>query len=484
MNRNLFYILGVAFVLTLICIGLMSAPASAYPRVPQGGIVYWNETYDISGVAAGYKYLVYTNPLTTAFAADNESITYMIELPQQKEPYYNFTITSDPFESRTGYWFRYNGDWDSHVNNRAFRVVLERPPANYTPNATERQELALPPAPPIVPERHISDYLVVRGDPFVVDYNWSEASIWLFGRVTGIYDRRVVNGTATFNASEIDDLEPGSYTLVYYSPGANQRFELRIIDGTLEYFDSDAFRVRSLDVSYLSPMVLLDRLRWLSNMNDDNFTEYKLEVQNPMIDIVSIDTIIVDAYNQTGVIQVRGHTNLANESVISFVLDEDKTPERTFDQSRMQNRWNTTTLSLDSPGSMRYFDYGIPVFLGQMPPGPHTITAYGSHNTRMNVDFWIYDVPEGSRPRNQTIRYVGGYEFVPTPTPEIVIKKEIVKEIVTQIVQVPVTPSNEQVHSEQMKVQWEFWTTVAMWLFAAIVIIAFAGYAFLVWRRL
>jgi len=483
MNRNFFYILAVGFLLVLVCVGLMCSPVSAYPRVGQGFDVYLGESYDVSGVTVGYAELVWCGQYSDWLAPDNSSILYSMKMPELREGYYNFTIDREIFSDRLGYWYHWNGVEESNANMRAFKVVKERPPENYTPNATELRDLALPPTPPVVPERHVSDYLVARGDRFVVDYNWSKASIWLFGRIDGIYDRKIVNGTAIFNASEIDDLEPGTYTLVYYSPGANQRFELRIINGTLEYFDSDEFVVKSIESASLSPMVLLDRIRWLAGVNDDNFTEYNLEVQNPMLEIISADTIILDVFNETGVIQVRGYTNLANESVISFVIDEDKTPERTLGQSRRQNRWNTTVISLENPGSMRYFDYAIPVYLGRMYPGQHTITVYGSYDTRMNVDFYIYDMPEGSQPRNQTIKYVGGYEFVPTPTPEIVIQKEVVKEIVTQIVRVPVTPSDAQVKSQSFNASVEFWSMVVSWLFIIMIVGGIVGYiGYSLWR--
>lgn len=425
LNRNFWFIL-----IALICIALIAMPVSAYDRIPQGGMVFLNSTVDISGVAAGYNQLVYMYPSSTDYAAYNESITYVIELPQQKEKYYQFYIDPAIFTERLGYWYRYSGYWDSHVNNRAFRVVYERPPVNYTYNETELRELALPPPPPVVPERHVSDYLIARGDPFNVTCNWSKASIWIFGRVTGIYDRKVINGTARFNASETAGLELGSYSLLYYSPGLDRQFDMRISEYSLEYFDSVAFKVRAIDIKPLSPMVVLDRIRWIAGVNDDNFTVYGLEVQDPKIEIVSVDTVMINESLQSAVLQVRGYTNLANNTPISFVFDKDKTPEKLLGQSRAQNRWNSTVLAVESPGSMRYFDYSIPLWLGQIPPGQHEVTVYGSHGTKMSVPFWRYNLPEDAPRRNQTLHYIGGYEFVPTPTPEIVtveVTRDVIK---------------------------------------------------------
>lgn len=417
------YLLHLLLV-SIVCIVLTISPASAYDRVAQGGMVYLNDMVDISGVAAGYNYLTYTTPWSTDFAVDNNTITYIIELPQQKELYYNFSIDPAIFEYRLGYWYRYNGIYESNANNRAFYVKATRPLPNETINETERQimQLLLPPPPPVVPERHIADYLLARGDPFNVTYNFSKASIWIFGRVTGIYDRKVINGTAYFTSSETAGLEAGSYSLLYYSPGVDRQYDMRLSGDTLEYFDSAAFKVRTVDLKPLSPMVVLDRIRWIAGVNDDNFTVYKLEVQDPKIEITTIDTIMVDEFSQSAVLQIRGYTNLANTTPLSFVLDETKTPERLLGQSRMQNRWNTTVLAVENPGSMRYFDYGIPVWLGQLSPGQHNITVYGSLGTRMNVDFWRYVLPEEPYKPNKTLYYIGGYEFVPTPTPVTVIE--------------------------------------------------------------
>jgi hypothetical protein len=166
---------------------------------------------------------------------------------------------------------------------------------------------------------------------------------------------------------------------------------MRLTKNTLEYFDRAAFKVRSIDLLPLSPMVVLDRVKSIAGINDDNFTTYSLEVQRPQIEIASIDTLLMydyDNYNETGVLQVRGYTNLANTTNLSFVLDETKTPEKMLAQSRAQNRWNTTVMAFESPGSLRYFDIGIPVNLNYLAPGQHNITAYGPLGARMDVPFW------------------------------------------------------------------------------------------------
>ena len=470
----------ITFAILLI---MLMSPVQAYEHVQQGGIVYLNDTMDISGVLAGYSQLVYTDPWSTDFSVENDTITYVIEAPVTNEAYYSFYINPAIFSSRLGYWYRYNGAYESNANNRAFYVKATRPLPNETINETEKElmQLLLPPPPPVVPEKHVADYLLARGDSFNVTYNWSKASVWIFGRVTGIYDRNVINGTASFNASETAGLEPGSYSLVYYSPGPDRQYDMRISDdgNTLEYFDSATFKVRTIDLKPLSPRVVLDRVQWIAGVNDDNFTVYKLEVQEPKIEITTVNTLFhneYDPYNETGVIQVRGYTNLANNTPLSFVLDETKTPAKMWGQSRVQNRWNTTTLAVESPGSYRYFDVGIPVDLRDVPEGPHNITAYGPLGAKMSIEFWRYTLPEGIQRPNQTVHYIGGYEFVPTPTPITVVQEKIVERVVNQVVEVTVTPSDEQVHAQQDKIWWESASTIAQWGFFAIVIIVLGLY--------
>jgi hypothetical protein len=486
-NDWIFYLMAAGFILVII-LAFIIQPVSAYDRIPQGGIVYVGETYDLSGVLAGYLYIAYINDYSNDFSVGNWSITYMINTPERKADYYNYYIDPEIFGERPGYWYRYNGEYEARANNRAFRVVLERPPANYTPNATERQELGLPkmPPPPVVPEKHVADYLVARGDTFnaTFDNTTEKASVWILGRVCGIYNRETINGTAYFNRSETAGLETGSYKLLYLSPGKDGRFDFKIEGDTLRYLDEEFFTVRTVDLKPLSPMVIYDRLRWMTKFNDDNFSTYSLEVQEPRIEITTMDTIMVDEKNQSAVIQVRGYTNLANNTPIWFILDEERTPARALAQSRIQNTWYDMVKATNNSGSMRYFDYSIPVFLDQMSPGEHNVTVRGSLGAWARATYWKYYLPEGSPWQNKTRYYIGGNEFIPTPTPQVITKVETVKEIVTQIVIRQETPSDEQVFEQQRKAQYEVAGTYAMLGIIAIIGVMVIVYAYLVKRRL
>jgi hypothetical protein len=101
----------------------------------------------------------------------------------------------------------------------------------------------------------------------------------------------------------------------------------------------------------------------------------------------------------------------------------------------------------------------------------------------MIVSFWIYEQSEDQPRHPQLIKYVGGYEFVPTPTPEIIVQEKVVTQIVTQLVTVPVTPSDEQVHIAQSKVWWESANTIAWWVFLALIIGGCGFYAVRLYYR-
>jgi len=481
MNRNFFYLSAIGILLIIACTFLMS-PASAYNRIPQGGIVYLNDTVDISGTIGwcsvdGCK-LAYANDYTDVLAPENSTITFVLDLPQQKELYYNFTIDPAIFGNRLGWWYQNPGVYEPAGNLRAFQVWFARPPVNVTVNETVKKLEVLPPPPPIVQERHIADYLIARGDPFTVIYNTTPAtSAWIFGRLTGIYDRRFDNQTVRFNASETQELEPGSYTLMLCFLGNNSRFDIRLTGDTIEYFDADAFKVREIETEGRTPTVVFDSIKQIPNLGKDQYKTYTLEIQNPSIEITEIETLTVS--DLAGVLQVRGYTNLANNTPLTFVLDEKRTTARTIGSYTNM----TAVRSVESPGSMRYFDVGIPILWSYMPPGEHDITAYGSFGTKMIVSFWIYEQSEDQPRHPQLIKYVGGYEFVPTPTPEIIVQEKVVTQIVTQLVTVPVTPSDEQVHIAQSKVWWESANTIAWWVFLALIIGGCGFYAVRLYYR-
>jgi hypothetical protein len=232
-----------------------------------------------------------------------------------------------------------------------------------------------------------------------------------------------------------------------YSAGNNSRFDIRYNRDveTIQYIDTKAFKVETIELKGLTPVLALEKIKKIPNLEDNTFRLYKIEVRAPVIDITSIDTLEVNEF--AGILQVRGYTTLENGTTITFIVDE----ERWRALTPHDYPTNATVMAVKDPGSMRYFDAVVPIAWGSLAPGEHYVTATGPFGTKTNVPFWINDLPEGQQRPNKTIKYVSGNIFVPTPTPEIVTVIET--QVVTQIVTVPVTPSNEQVYAQQLKAQ-------------------------------
>jgi hypothetical protein len=279
-----------------------------------------------------------------------------------------------------------------------------------------------------VSERHVADYLIARGDPLNLTFTVNKSTCWIFGRLDGIYDRPVVNQSVYFNATEMKYFEPGTYTIMFHSVGNDMNFDLRVRNNKLEYFDSTNFHVYSLSLEGMTPQVVKDKILAVGGANDDTFTLKTLEIQNPMIDIVSAD--VLEVSDRTGVLQIRGYTNAENNSPLSFIIDKEK-------NKGWYHTWFDVVKAYENPGSMRYFDYGVPIVWSELAPGQHDVTVRGAHNVSMTVPFYVYEAPIEPFKPNQTMKYVGGNLFVPTPTPEIVTV-EVTRDVIHTVTVVTV----------------------------------------------
>lgn len=164
------------------------------PYIVQGDVVYTNATYDISGFVPPYPQLAYWD----GYDMYDSSPSYNITLPDNKKGYYHFYIDPVIFGNRTGKWYKYDGTFESNSYNLAF-IVSPIIFSNYTltyPNGTSLDisteiindfiEKNIP-TPPPVPIKHVSDFLVARGDSFNITVNES-TNLWLFGRADVLLD--------------------------------------------------------------------------------------------------------------------------------------------------------------------------------------------------------------------------------------------------------------------------------------------------------
>ena len=472
--------------------------------VTQGETVYVNDTVDISGVVPPYPELAYWN----GYNMYDSNASYIIEMPTSHSGYYHFYLDPSIFSTRTGYWYKYAGDFEPNGNNLAFIVApqsFKNTSITYS-NGTvvnisetilhKYTELEIPITPPVT-IKHISDYLVARGDNFTIKTD-NTTNIWLFGRINQLLDFKSTNATSIDITTDVlNGFEPGSYIVQTQTVGnRTSDFTVKYDTGTQEikWFNPNTFEINKVSTAGLSPQVLLEKFGNIIPYTIDVFKTYKLELQDPYIEIQSISEkeTFNETLNEAGIteyntnisyIEVKGYTNVAIGSVLKFIIDEPQQTKRTIN-------WHTTTAVVGgskNPGDMRWFDVLIPVAKYNLALGEHTVTAYTNLSKNGAIyTFTLYANPAGSYVPPKTIRYISGRngpeEFVPTPTP-IVQTVTVPVPGPTKIVTVEVTPSNEQVKAQQKIIADE---NIKMWgerIVAGLLIIGAAWYLISLYLR-
>ena len=449
------------------------------PYITQGETVYVGDYIDISGVAPPYLYLAYWD----GYDMYDSFPEYNITLPDGKTGYYKFYVDPAIFENRVGRWYKWDGKYENQGNNIAF-TVMPKKTVNSTltyPNGTslnlseivspEYNPLVIKPE-PLLPEKHVADYVVAKGD----DINWPVGGyhIWVLGRSDGIYDWP----ENTISKKQVETLENGMYLVIIQVPGNNTMYESRYQNNTLL---PGLYGKKPIDVTGMAPTVVYEKMKEILKGTDDTLYEYNMEVDNPYITINRADEMF---YYTKDVLDVRGYTNVANGTDITVSLDEKNTyykniPERTVH----------TTAVRTSNGNLSYFRAYVPIDYNDLVADAtnHTLTARTALGGEVQKDFKISIMPPDSYKPNASLKYIEDRNpFVPTPTPEIVT---VVKtQVVTQIVTVPVTPSNEVVYEQQRKAQDDItngWVSLAVTAIVALVVLIGLGwYALRVWRRL
>lgn len=450
--------------------------------IGQGDKVYLGDHIDISGVVAGN--------LALAWWPGGEPVLdeapQVITLPKSKSGWYDFYVDPAIFASRLGMWYKWNGYVESNGNTRAFWVsatwrnmtttyqngtIIEQPSlasGNYTPIVTPTQE--------ILPEKPVSDYLAVHGQGFNIT-TAGPSKLWLFGRVDGLYDIAFPDNQASIDGHFIDSLEAGSYKILIQYPGANTIYEA-FYDKNTQQIKSPWASVSPLNIAGISPALIVDSLEKYLDATDDKYTVYNLEVQNPLIQLMSMEQVSVgsakeyyksdDMRGNVSLFDVRGYTNVNPGTNLYFALDENR-------QAGHIRWFNTTAMATNVPGDMRPFQVYIPVYWDGITPGAHTISGYTDDGGSIYKDFFVR-ISEGtdSPVAQPTVKWADDRNpWIPTPTPITVIQTQQV--IVTQTILVPVTPTDEQVRLQQEIVTGEvhqyyiywglLWTIVVVGLF-------------------
>lgn len=427
-------------------------------EVHQRDVVYWGDTVDLSLVCGWYDKLIHPS---TGKIVDISSFQHRILI--------------DPEVFPLGQWDQWSDFDEGHGNVVAFYVQEKRPEpiTNVSPLVT--QNVTLKPYIQPIPVKKVTDILVARGDMLTI--NFKKAKLWLFGTKDGYYDFMTINNAITLNKSQIQRLTPGTYVLLAEFPNnATAQFNMRYDaqKDRLEYFDPAQFKIIYVDLLGLDPKTRLDKFRAVRNTSQDSFVEYRMIVEDPEIEIISLDQVYI---NQTTFAQtIRGYTNVGVGDELTFVIDKDK-----IDRF---NTYYTTAKGSGNPGEMRWFELTIPLLWNNFATGHHTIegtTAIGGH---VSVGFDVHEAPEHSFIPNNTIKYVNGSEWkepviiketvtiiLPTPTP------------ITIIETIPVPPPQESVNEAQYQANLRLAQNILVLVIGAALVIAGLWYTRSVYCR-
>jgi hypothetical protein len=465
--------------------------------VQQGDTVYVGETVDVSGVMAGVLNLAYYG------GYDEESgQQYLLNITGVgKKAYWRYYLDPAIFGSRLGKWYKWNGHYESNGNTLAFVVAYKRAKTNLSENLTLQNPNQTPlvlPKIPLLPDRHIADYLIARGNGFSIPVNGS-TNVWIFGNREALYDYHSFNGSVDITPEAINTLSVGLYQVLIQTRANGSYGESPVrynnLTGELEWFDTKTFTINHYRIIDQTPENVLAKLQTIFPSTNDKYQIFKLEVQDPSLSIDQIDAtnsipigIEVNAVSldNPSYMDVRGYTNVAKDTIVYIKVDPDfNVPEETM--------WRDSiiTRTEGDKGNMRTYKAIVPVLLYNMAPGRHFIAAKTSlGNAYVTASFYIYDNPTGTYVQNKTIRYISGRygpdELVPTPTPITVT--QIVTQVVTRVVTVPVTPSNEQVYAQQKvaseKTWWEGVSLLAKVIGSGLFLLGGTWYGISLYRRL
>lgn len=423
-------------------------PAPAIVKAPMGNTsngtievyqrdtIYWGDVCDLALVEGWYGKLIHES----GKIVDVSSFTHKILI--------------DPKVFPVGEWYQW-ADFDENDRTFAFYVQEKRPMrVNISPLVNTTTPSIKPYTQPI-PIKHVGDILVARGDPLNIQFR--NAKIWIFGRILGYYDYKTINNTIVLNVSDIQRLEPGTYTLVaeeYDNKSPNFFFRYDPENDRFEYFDPAQFKVMYVDMIGLDPRTRLERFRQIQKYTPDYFTEYTLIVEDPRLEITDLSQQYINktTFSQT----VRGYTNVRRGTVLTFIIDEDVQRRSGQDYSTFK----TLAMGSDNPGDMRWFELTMPLLWENYDAGHHSITGTSAIGGSISVDYDVYEAPEHSFIPNNTIKYMNGSEWRADPTP-LIIEKVVTQEIIKVVTkEIPVPPPQESVDKAQTAALFSLVTTI------------------------
>ena len=465
-------------------------------RISQGQCIEIGGTYDISGVI-GFSFTTEQNTFAwygkyeSAFdPASNEILpTYKYEMPNAKTAYYTFYIDPLIFKERTGYWYQYTATYERAANKRAFYVSDKCIVQTIKPVSTATNESVIVIdknvekilegqgiVPVVLSPRHLADILISRDSSINIESLSGNYQAWLFGRISGIYGKSVNfdNSTTIFTKDEIGGMEAGSYNLLLQTAGTNKMFELSYNRTENQEMLVPLLRaIVPVEITGSQPKLVQPQVEAiLSKSTDDTYKIYKIEIQEPYLEINGYQEIIVN--NDKSIMEVAGYTNQQPNSKIQLTIDHNV-------KIGKSDKFKPVDVIVENgdPGSLRTYHGYVPIDKTGIASGYHDITATTSSGAFTTVAFYIM---ESVKPVVTTTyySYIDGHPFIPTPTPITIIERPTPVTIYqTVTVTVPVTPSQASVD----EAQWQAISLIAYRVAGIIVVGVIVLYVLVAWVR-
>jgi hypothetical protein len=441
-------------------------------RIEQGACVVPGEVIDIAGLGWYTGTIGYYGRYYDSYAADSADSIVAVYHPKSYE-LKHFYLDPDFFKEHLGWWYPYYSDNGGSGNDRMFKVSMSCVP---TPeqNETIRQEqfnettalIAFAKNVTILPVKTEGgiDYIFSKQSVTTMDAPNNTVTRWIFGRVTPdkFYDVNIVNGSDTF---ALQELEPGYYDVIYINPGKNGIVE-ETYDTKTKSITSPFKDKHDTSLYGIQPLVAKPLLEYaVTNSKDDTIVSKKIDVQDPSILIVKLsqNLITVGQYNVTA-FTLSGYTNANQGTTVNIQLDNDVSVS-----GRLAAAPYTADV-INNGGQVAYRAWTKSFLMdtGAMWKGQHSFTVTNKEGGSATIPFYVYSEPVNNYVPNASLNYIGNSPFIPTPTPQVIIQKEVQIQKVTEIVTVPVTPSQQSVDEASQKA---LMNTVAVTIAGVVIVV-------------
>ena len=314
-------------------------------------------------------------------------------------------------------------------------------------------------------------YLQARYQP--INLTGEDGAVWLWLFSEREYLLQVLNEG---NISS-DQYEPGMYDIILQGMGNSSAI------GVFYYEDTGSVRCACqpeprevIKLPYWYRMTVLSALE-NEECSDDTYTMTNLELQEPAVDIT--DIFEVPNLTEEYTLYVQGYTNLAAGTRVNLTIDRER-----WDYHTLRAHTFNATVYGSEPGQYRKFRVKVPYDPDELKGGQHKLSALSPYGTETSVDFWVYEIPNGTPRPPAYLKYIDRNLWVPTPTPEVITKTETVVQTVENksIVIVERTPG-EEYYGKLVEAMWRGFTgnlVAALIAVGSGVLYVLAGYAVLV----